>query len=72
MIQEIKTLAEAEEVRKTTPHLYLISFALGGDKRGSTIIAGKTDEPLYRIYFMFNEVNKEKNMLVIMNIVKLS
>mgnify|MGYP007071571060 CR=1 FL=1 len=70
--QAIKTLAEAEEMLKETPALYLISFVTEDGRPGSTVIGMKEDVPLYKPYFIFNEVNKDKQMLTILGITKLA
>ena len=57
---------------KDTPHLYLIAFVDGQGRPGSTIIGMKEDAPLYKPYFIFNEVNKDKQIITIINIVKLT
>lgn len=70
---QIKTLADAEKVvNEEHGHLYLISFVDAQGRPGSTIIGMTKDEPLYRPYFIFNEVNKDAHMLTILSIVKLT
>lgn len=70
---EIKTLEEAEKViADTGAHLYLISFIDSQGRAGSTVIGMGEDAPLYKPYFIFNEVNKDKHVLTILGIVKLT
>lgn len=71
-MERINTLNEAEEIiKKGYPHLYLVSFS-AGDRPGSTIIATKERMPLYKIYFMLNEVNQKILTIVITNVVELT
>lgn len=70
---QIKTLADAEKVvSEEHGHLYLISFVDAEGRPGSTVIGMTKDEPLYRPYFIFNEVNKDAHLLTILGIVKLT
>jgi len=70
---QIKTLAEAEEAIKSDhAHLYLLSFVDAEGRPGSTVIGMAEDAPLYKPYFIFNEVNKDAHMLTILSIVKLT
>lgn len=70
--QEIKTLEDASILVHNGNHLYLISFIDASGRFGSTVIGMKKDAPLYEPYFIFNEVNKDKHMLTILSIVKLT
>ena len=70
--KEIRTLEEAEEAIKETPFLYLVSFTLMNAQHGSVIIAAKEKKPLYEVYFIFNEVNKEKDITTILNVIELT
>lgn len=69
---EIKTLAEAEEVMKESPHLYLVVFVTPDGRTGSAVMGMKEDAPLYKAYFIFNEANKNGELFKITNVVKLS
>lgn len=71
-MKEIKTLAEAEEMRKETPYLYLITFVAADGRVGSTVLGMTIDAPLYKAYFIFNEANKDAKLFTITNVVKLS
>jgi len=71
MIEKIETLAQAEEVLKESPYMYLVSF-ITGMGHGSTIVASKEELPLYKVYFMINEANKEKQVLTITHITRLT
>lgn len=69
---ELKTLADAEKAVKEGAHIYLITFVDANGVPGSSIIGMGADEPLYKPYFIFNEVNKDAHMLTIIGIVKLT
>lgn len=69
---EIKNLEEAEKVREEYPYLFLVSFVVDDNRHGSMVVTAKEDLPLYKVYFMVNEANKEKRYLTILNIIKLS
>lgn len=71
--QEIKTLEDAERIiSEQKAHLYLISFIDVEGRPGSSVIGMAEDVPLYKPYFIFNEVNKEKHLITILNVIKLS
>lgn len=70
--QAIKTLADAEAAMKETPHLYHIAFIDEAGRPGSTVIGMKEDAPLYKPYFIFNEINKDRLLVTVISIVKLT
>ena len=71
-MKNIETLEQAEEMMKLNPYLYLVSVMLGGAV-GSMIVAAKERLPLYKVYFMVNETNKDpKIKLTITNVVELT
>lgn len=54
-MQEIKSLQEAEEIRKEYPYLYLIVVNAEGVGIVSYITCSKKPEPLYKVYFMVRD-----------------
>lgn len=68
----IKNVKEAEAALKVTPFMYLISFFDAEGLPGSDIIASPEKLPLWKVYFMMNEVNSVGLKIIINNIVALN
>lgn len=71
-MQQIKTLAEAEELIKEYPCIYMVAFITANGEYGSALITMKEDAPPYKAYFTFNEANKDKQLFTIIGLTKLT
>lgn len=70
-MQIIKTLAEAEKMQKENPFLYLVTITPKTGGIGSMILAMKEPLPLWKVYYIANEANKEEEVFTITNVVNL-
>lgn len=71
-MEKIKTLAEAEELVKQGQDIYLVAFITKNNTQGSCLVCTTESLPLYKIYFIMNEANKEQDLITILSVQKLT
>ncbi|AVT83642.1 hypothetical protein RPYSC3_47820 [Rhodopseudomonas palustris] len=72
-MEQIKTLEEAEKVREQYPYMYLVAFVSKSDsKSGSMVVSSKDAMPLWRVYFMVEEAGRNRDLIIITNIIDLT